>query len=503
MDLSLTGFKKSLLKDAKVLVLQEESRSGFFNFLQKPIGKVVLSGAAVLVTSIIAYLGFISALVFLLILAGIPLLVAVIAYPKFGTITLLIAAYLIMWIDKMFRLPLGVAMDGLELLLIIGFFIRHKYDKTWGFIKSPISIIILIWLIYNCLEFVNPIAESRIAWVYTVRTVAIVMLTYFIFMYNITSVKFIRLIIKIWIALSLFGALYCIWQEYFGFLGFEKKYLADDPGASALYFIGGHWRKFSIFSDPVSCAYNMVISSVLCITLMFGNTSLFKKITLGFLTSFFVMAMLYTGTRGAFILIPAALALLFVLKLNRQMLIVGVVFAIIMAFLIKMPTSNGTLLRFQSAFMPSSDASYNVRKQNQKKIQPYIQSHPIGGGLGSTGVWGQRFSPNSYLASFPPDSGYVRVAVETGWIGLFLICTLMFVVLKTGIDNYFKIQNLELKNYCLAMVLIVFVLNIGNFPQEALVQFPVNIYFYLVIALINITLNLDKKITGTLITVNQ
>jgi len=162
-------------------------------------------------------------------------------------------------------------------------------------------------------------------------------------------------------------------------------------------------------------------------------------------------------------------------------------------FLMKVPTSNVNLQRFQTAFSPSDDPSYLVRKDNQKRIQPYIQSHPLGGGLGSTGTWGQRFSPHSYLASFPPDSGYVRVAVEMGWIGLLLICTLMFVVLKTGIQNYFKIKDPALKSYCLAMILIVFALNIGNFPQEALVQFPVNIYFYLCIALINVTYRIDKN----------
>jgi O-antigen ligase len=134
-----------------------------------------------------------------------------------------------------------------------------------------------------------------------------------------------------------------------------------------------------------------------------------------------------------------------------------------------------------------------VRATNQKMIQPFIQSHPIGGGLGSTGVWGAKFAPWSFLAKFPPDSGYVRVAVELGWVGLLLFCTLMFVILKTGIENYYKIRDPELKSYCLAMVLIVFALNIGNYPQEALVQYPINVYFYLVVSLINITYKLDKE----------
>jgi hypothetical membrane protein len=69
----------------------------------------------------------------------------------------------------------------------------------------------------------------------------------------------------------------------------------------------------------------------------------------------------------------------------------------------------------------------------------------------------------------------------------------MFTILKTGIDNYYKMKDPELKSYCLAMLLIVFAFNIGNYPQEALVQYPANIFFFLVVALINITYKLDKE----------
>ncbi|MGL1489090.1 hypothetical protein ACSTJG_25000, partial [Vibrio parahaemolyticus] len=78
---------------------------------------------------------------------------------------------------------------------------------------------------------------------------------------------------------------------------------------------------------------------------------------------------------------------------------------------------NQNILRFQSAFRPNNDASYRVRIFNQARIKPYIWSHPIGGGLGSTGEWGKKFAPNSYLANFPPDSGYVRTTVELGYVG--------------------------------------------------------------------------------------
>jgi hypothetical protein len=44
--------------------------------------------------------------------------------------------------------------------------------------------------------------------------------------------------------------------------------------------------------------------------------------------------------------------------------------------LINVPTGNVTLYRFQSAFKPNNDASYNVRKSKSKRIQ-HIQTRPV------------------------------------------------------------------------------------------------------------------------------
>ena len=67
----------------------------------------------------------------------------------------------------------------------------------------------------------------------------------------------------------------------------------------------------------------------------------------------------------------------------------------------------------------------------------------------------------------------------------------MVIIIKTGIDNFFSIKDPELRSYCLAMTIIVFAYAVGNYPQEAIVQFPSNIYFYLYAALITVTKRLD------------
>lgn len=419
----------------------------------------------------------------------------VVKEPKFAVVSIMLLAYFIMFLIAAINttFPLGTLMDGMLLVMIIGFFIQQKYNRNYWILKNPISYIIAIWVVYNVLQLFNPAAASRLAWLYTIRSVAAVMLSYYIFTYYLDSKKFLRTILFVWLGLSFLAALYAIKQEYFGFFAFEERNHYD-PTTIGLLFIDGSWRKNSIFSDPVSFSFNMAISALLCIGLMTGPYKIKYKILLLALASLFAVVMTYSATRAAYVLIPAGLLILFVLKFNRLALVLSIPILFAFLVLIRVPTSNTTLVRFQSAFKPNQDASFNVRKMNQKKVQPFIQSHPFGGGLGGSGIWGVRFAPYSFLAQFPPDSGYVRVAMELGWVGLFLICSLMFTSLYVGIKNYFTIRDPELKAYCLAMVLIVFALAIANYPQEAIVQYPLSIYFFLVLAIITVTKILDNQI---------
>lgn len=458
-------------------------------------GILFLTSIAVMVALGIAGFGTMFIAGVLGILIGLPVLYAIVCIPSFGILFLLVMSYFIFGVIRLgFDFPVGTLMDGIQVLLLIGLLVKPEKNKNeWRMQKDPVSIWIWVWIGYNILELVNPVAISSLAWLYTIRSVAFVMVMYFVFRQRIRSVAFVRLLLNCWLFLSLLAALYAFKQEYIGFSAAEEAYLHSDPGALDLLFIDGHWRKFSFLSDPVAFSYNMVISSILAVCMMGATKKILRKIMLLALAILFLCAMSFSGTRGAYVLVPCALLFYTVLNFNKWVFAGSLIVGMGLAVLIFMPTSNPSLYRFQSAFKPSQDASYLLRQINQNKIKPFIMTHPLGGGLGATGVWGQRFAPGSFLADFPPDSGFVRVGVELGWMGLFLFCTLLFVMLRAGIINFFRIRDPELKSYCLAMVLIIFVLNVGNYPQEALVQFPTSIYFYLVAALAGVTWQLDKE----------
>lgn len=437
--------------------------------------------------------GMVFAILVIVALIALPAVVGLVIYPKFGIIVYLSLSFSIMFLLRYgVPFPLGTLMDAMLAMFILGLFIQQKKKPNWQIFNNSITKWIIVWILYNILQFGNPAAESRLAWVYTIRAMAFVSMMYFIFMYNIRDVQFIRFVLKWWLGFMVIAALYAAKQEFIGFTDFEERY-NNSEGVPLLLFIAGHWRKYSVFSDPVTFAYNMAIASLLCIALMTGPFKAYKKVIIVIVICTLLFNMLFSGTRGAFPLVPAGLILYAILKFSKKILLFVIIAAVFFVGLIVMPTSNQNILRFQSAFQPNDDPSYIVRKINQARIKPYIWSHPMGGGLGSVGEWGKKFSPGSFLSSFPPDSGYVRTTVELGWIGLFIFCCMIFTILKTGIDNYYAIKDSELKAYSLGMVIMIFVWNIANFPQEALVQYPSNVIFYLTVALINITLRLDKE----------
>ncbi|MFA6947169.1 MAG: O-antigen ligase domain-containing protein, partial [Pedobacter sp.] len=146
----------------------------FIKTLGKPAGFMMLLIVSLMFAYVLKTAQVKGAVMILILLIGPPTAFAVIAKPKIGISILLISAYLIMWILRIniVKFPLGTIMDGLLALLIIGFFIQQKYRPDWSFMRSPISIMIVIWIIYNFILVANPVAQSKMAWLYTIRSMA-------------------------------------------------------------------------------------------------------------------------------------------------------------------------------------------------------------------------------------------------------------------------------------------------------------------------------------------
>lgn len=465
--------------------------------LKTPLGYTLLTFLALAIGFALASLGDKLGMVFLIALWGVPVLLACLLQPRFGIIFTTVVSYFVLGIKKYLPgdIPLGLLLDVLLLLMFLGLLIRLMPSRNWRFADNPVSYMVLIWIVFNLIELINPSAASRMAWFYTVRGMAGLLLLYYIALYAFDSLSYVKTIIKLFVGLSLAAALYGLKQEFFGLNSTELAWLHSDQQTFELIFQWGRIRIFSFLSDPTAFGILMAYMGMFCYLLMLAPIKLWKRATLFIAGSLMMMAMAYSGTRTAFVIPPIAVLFYAFLTLNKRVLVGTAVFFMFGTLLMMKSTGNPVLYRIQSAFRIKEDASMQLRLDNQAFIQPFIQSHPLGGGLGSTGIWGKRFSPDSPLANFPPDSGYVRTAVEQGWLGLLLYCTLIFVVFYCAIRYYTRLQNTEVKAYFAALLTILFCLTVANYPQEAIILLPNSIIFYLTVAALMRLKDLDTPPT--------
>jgi len=454
--------------------------------MDNPLGYILMIALALFVAYTVSIYGKMSVILPILFIA-IPAGAACLVYMDFGIAVSIITAYMIGLAAKIAQnVPFGIALDALLFLMFVGLMIRQIKERDFEFAKNKISYFIIIWVIYNLLAVFNPWAQSQLAWVFTVRSMAVLALMFFIASYAFKDLRRIMNILKLIIFMTLISAIYGLKQEFMGFTHWEMEWLSADEKRMQLIYQWSRIRVFGFFSDPTN--YGMLLSYIatFCIVLMTGPFKMWKKVVLGLAVLPMLASMGYAGSRTPFVLFPFGLFIFVLLKMNKKIMIFTAVTSVLaLAVIMKGGHSNAVLFRISSAFKLSASAdTMDVRFESQKKIQPYIHRHPIGMGLGSTGVWGARFSPHSFLSTFQHDSGFVRIAVELGWIALIIYCLMLYTILRTSIYYYFRVRNPKIKVIYLGLTTIFFELVLATYPQEAIIILPTSINFYVFLAVL-------------------
>ena len=438
--------------------------------------------AAGLIGAVAGLLPFKIAIGLLLGLIGIPLLALGFIRLDIGVIIMLCIGFSLEVMRKYTSAPVGTSLDALLVLFCVSMIAQVARSKDFEFARHPISYFVLAWMYYCALEFFNPWTPTRMAWVYTVRSLAGLLFLYFIALYAFDSVAKIKRVIKWILGLGFVSALWGLNQEFNGFTQAELTWLYADELRLQLIYQWGRLRVFSFFADPTTCGIIMGYLSAMCVVLMVGPYKWYQRAILFVALIAMLLCMGYAGSRTPIAMFPAALAFFVLLYPKRNILLVSGAVFLFGAIGMMKSSSNPVIYRIQSAFKPGQDASVQVRLDNQALVQPFIRDMPVGSGLGTTGEWGRRFAPGFWLASFAHDSGLVRIAVEAGYIGLTLYCLFLFTVMYTGIRQYFRIRDPTRKNLTLAIVVVMFCLVIASYPQEAIPMLPTSLMFYVLLA---------------------
>lgn len=384
--------------------------------------------------------------------------------------------------------PVGVVSNVLVIATFLGLFnpkynIRNSFRE---FIQAPVARVFLIILAYFLIELFNPLAHSFEGWYGGFRGVMMTALLFFVSFVVFSDYQRIRRFLIVLFVLILTVGAYGCFQQWHGLFDFESNWASEDPIRFSLIYIAGDFRKFSTMSDPAGFAIDMSSCAVFFVIILTGKWKRWKKLGLLLGCTVLLLGMLYSGTRTANAMFLGGLVMFILLTINRRSTMVFTVFAVI-AFLVLMfgPfASNPTVNRFRSTFSGDKDESYNVRKTNRKYIQPYMWTHPIGGGLGTTGTYGAQINPGHFLAGFPTDSGYMRKVLEVGWIGFSLVMLLYYLILRAAIRGYFECKSDKAKLIYAAAAGYMLSFYVAEFAQDAIGQITDIVVYYPMIAII-------------------
>jgi len=457
----------------------------------KALLQVLLFVLCIITGTAVALFTIKKALVILSLIIGLILIFICITNYKLGYAIAMGSGFSIFILSRYFMdaFPIGWIVELLIYSSFLGLLtdcIINRKSLVEG-IYHPITVFFGLYLLFLVWQAFNPEMNSIVGWFHFFRRQVMVFLLFVLTTHIIKSVNDIKWIFRLWFVFALISALYAILTHIFGLPFFEDAWVMASSNRQNLYYlVDGFKRKYSLYSDPAAFGMDMAATTLVLAILLFMDTSKNNKVAYFLLAVICMFGAIYSGTRTAYLMIVSGIFLFLLMRgINRNTFLIGLGFISVFIAIMIAPIYNNLFInRIRSAFNFKQDASLQVRNINRAKIQPYIHDNPIGGGINTSGGQGMEYNPEHYLAGFPPDSGYLRAALETGWIGLVLLLLFHFIILRSGIYSYFHSTEKWIKTAILVATASIFSFVIANYGQEPFGQIPSCFLFCICIAII-------------------
>jgi hypothetical protein len=449
--------------------------SGLIPFLKRN-QIIIMLLLAVVVSFAILWKGLIMGVLLIALAIGFLFLLICIISRHFAVLSIVTISSFIFIVNRILgqTLPSGILIDGLLLCTLIGIMLKssRKVGNLKQIINNPVTFVIALYTAYTLLQVFNPEGSHR-AWLMGLRGLGSFLVAYYVLSVTFDGMRFVELFTKLWLVICFIAAIYCFYQEFVGLPSYDLKWVTANETRRGLNWIQGRWRKWSFFSDVAAFGMMMAFASIFTFVMATGPFRKQTKLLLIFAGMCMLLAMVYSGTRGAYAMVPIGFVFFALATLNnKRTLAVSILSLSIIVVLIFGPFYSAPINRIRSTFEPSDDPSMIVREENRRAILPYVYDHPMGGGIYTSGTFGVMYAPGHPLAGYPPDSDYFETVLETGWIGLLIHLSLYGAVMLVGIRNYYQSRNRKIRTYYLAYLSAFFALTIAAFVKKAVDQFP-------------------------------
>ncbi len=392
--------------------------------------------------------------------------------------------------------PFGLAIDGLLLMTLLGMWLSTDRadadERPPGTVNVAVFYLVLAWFLYTLLELLNPETRSREAWFYAVRGVSLYWIQVVVIVLRLLNDRRqIDRFVRVWLGWSIVAALWGFKQQYIGLVHGEIMWL--ESGAKKTHVLFGHLRSFSFYSDAGQFGAAMAHVSLFAILKALEEPKMIRKLVYAGLAVFYFWGFAIAGSRGPLFVLAVGIIMYLFLKKNVLILTIGIVIGGGAFGLLKYTTvgqGNYQVQRIRSALDPN-DPSLQVRLENQQKLGAYLKTRPLGGGIGSGGDWGRRFSPGTFLAETALDSWYVKIWVESGVVGLSVHLITLILMAIIGFIQVARLRDPTLKSTMIGLYCGFVGVAAASYGNQVFGQSPSNTILYVSIALFSTCYRFD------------
>ncbi|MEZ5070243.1 MAG: hypothetical protein R2751_04545 [Bacteroidales bacterium] len=409
--------------------------------------------------------------------------------PQAGLVSILAVNYFAIGLARYVPGPLGLALDGVLVLTWLSLvFSQFNRKVPWQNAARMMTLLAVVWFAYTLFQLFNPESVSRLAWFYAMRGVSLYMvlsIPLVFLLYNEPRHLAVFLRLLAWFTLAAVAK--GLMQKFVGPDPWEDRWL--DMGGGVTHRLPGGLRIFSFFADSATYGGSMGFSGVVFTILSLHESNRRQKFFYAGVAGAAFFALLISGTRGALAVPAAGFSMYLLLSRRFRLLLVGGTLMVSVYSVLKYTDIGGSVYeirRIRTALDPNNP-SLLVRKENRLLFKAYLADRPFGGGIGSAGNWGLRFSPGTFLAETPPDGWYIQVWAEQGIVGLSLYMALLLLILgKASYLGLFVLKTNFGRARALAFSSGMFGVMAASYSSSALGQMPNVILIYMGMAFVSL-----------------
>jgi len=277
-------------------------------------------------------------------------------------------------------------------------------------------------------------------------------------------------LVTILMVIGVTTALYGVAQQVLGGSRLEAMgYSYDDTIMTA----GGLLRSFSTFNQPFGFGLFIMMVLLVCGSVALARPGRWRNALFLALCPLLIAAMLLTIVRGAYLGLMVGAFLLAVLRYRG--LFLGI--PLLLAVLINLPA--------QARNAAFSASSLGERSAGWTAIAGEILNHPVGAGIGTTGSVAAKVAAltDSHAATYQPDSQYVKMLMELGIVGLWLLVLLVVAAVATALTTAGGSSDPDAA-LALGIAASFVAAGAAAFVSTYFEIFPMDVYFWLFLGVI-------------------